>query len=81
MLKIKPTDRIKNDEVFQRAKDERLFLKTLKSIQHVWIWYIIRHNEFVVNILEVSISEKWLWEVLDYKNNSPETKELTIIQQ
>ena len=27
MLKIKWTDRIKNDEVFLRAKEERLFLK------------------------------------------------------
>jgi hypothetical protein len=28
MLKIKWTDRITNDEVFQRAKEERLFLKS-----------------------------------------------------
>jgi len=27
MLKIKWTDRIKNDEVLQRAKEERLLLK------------------------------------------------------
>jgi hypothetical protein len=27
MLKIKWTDRIMNDEVFQRAKEERLLLK------------------------------------------------------
>jgi hypothetical protein len=27
MLKIKWTDRISNDEVFQRAKEERLLLK------------------------------------------------------
>jgi hypothetical protein len=27
MLKIKRTDRIKNDEVYQRAKKERLLLK------------------------------------------------------
>ena len=30
MLKIKWTDRITNNEVFQRAKEERLFLKILK---------------------------------------------------
>jgi hypothetical protein len=30
MLKIKWTDRITNDEVFQRAKEERLLLKILK---------------------------------------------------
>jgi len=32
MLKIKWTDRIMNDEVFQRVKEERLLLKILKKI-------------------------------------------------
>jgi hypothetical protein len=32
MLKIKWTDRITNDEVFQRAKEERLLLKKFKKI-------------------------------------------------
>jgi len=32
VLKIKWTDRITNDEVFQRAKEERLLLKSLKKI-------------------------------------------------
>ena len=31
MLKIKWIDRITNDEVFQRAKEERLLLKILKK--------------------------------------------------
>ena len=31
MLKIKWTERIRNDEVFQRAKEERLLLKNLKT--------------------------------------------------
>jgi hypothetical protein len=31
MLKMKWTDRITNDEVFQRAKEERLSLKILKN--------------------------------------------------
>jgi hypothetical protein len=31
MLKTKWTFRITNDEVFQRAKEERLLLKTLKN--------------------------------------------------
>jgi hypothetical protein len=30
MLKIKWTDKITNDDVFQRAKEERLLLKILK---------------------------------------------------
>jgi hypothetical protein len=31
MLKIKRIDRMTNDEVFQRAKEERLLLKILKK--------------------------------------------------
>jgi len=58
MLKIKWTDRITNDDVFQRAKEERLLLEILKNRLHSWIGYTIRHNEFVVNILEGAISGK-----------------------
>jgi len=58
MLKIKWTDRITNGEVFGRAKEERLLLKILKIRRHSWIGHTIRHNEFVVNILEGAISGK-----------------------
>jgi len=58
MLKIKWTDRITNDEVYQRVKEERLLLKMLSNRCHSWIGHIIRHNEFVVNILEGAISGK-----------------------
>jgi hypothetical protein len=58
MLKIKWRDRITNDEGFQRAKEERLLLKTIKNGGHLWIGHTIRHNEFVVNILEGAISGK-----------------------
>jgi len=52
MLKIKWTDRITNDEVFQRAIEEKLLLKILKTRCQSWIGYIIRHNKFVVINLE-----------------------------
>jgi len=58
MSKIKQTDRIKNDEVFQRAKGERSLLKILENRLHSWIGHTIRHNEFVVNILEGATSRK-----------------------
>ena len=58
MLKIKWTDRVTNDEVFQRAKEERLLLKILQNRCHSWIGHIIGHNEFVVNILEGAIFGK-----------------------
>jgi len=34
MLKIKWTDRITNDEVSQKVKEERLLLKTLNNRRH-----------------------------------------------
>ena len=58
MLKIKWTDRITNDEVCQRAKEETLLSKILKNRGHSWIGNKIKHNEFVVNILEGAISGK-----------------------
>ena len=58
MLKIKCTDRITNDEVFQRVKEERLLLKILQNKCHSYIGHKVRHNEFVVNILEGAISGK-----------------------
>jgi hypothetical protein len=66
MLKIKRTDGITNDEVFQRAKEERLFLRILEKRRHSWIGHTIRHKKFVVNILEVALSGKRLWQSLDY---------------
>jgi hypothetical protein len=53
MLKIKWTYGITNNKVFQRAKEERLLLtiKKKRNRCHSWIGHIIRHNEFVVNIL------------------------------
>ena len=58
MLKIKWTDRIMYDEVFQRTKEERLLLQFLKNGRHSWIGHTVRHNEFVVNILEGAIFGK-----------------------
>ena len=58
MLKIKWTDRITKDEVFQKVKEERLLLKILKNRRHSWKGHTIRHNEFVVNIREGAISGK-----------------------
>ena len=66
MLQIKWTDRITDEEVFQRAKEERLLLKISKYRRQSWIGRTIRHNEFVVNILEGAIfGKKMPWEDLD----------------
>jgi hypothetical protein len=57
-LKIKGTDRITNEKVFQRAIEERLFLKVLKKGRNSWRGHTIGHNEFVVNIPEEAIAGK-----------------------
>ena len=46
------------DEVF--SKDERriIIFKNLKIGRHPWIGHTVRHNEFVVNILEGAIFGK-----------------------
>jgi hypothetical protein len=66
VLKTKWTDRITNDEVFQRGKIERLLLKILKNRRHSRIGHTLWHNEFVVNILEGAISGKEAVEEFDY---------------
>jgi hypothetical protein len=57
-LKIKGTDGIMTDEIFQKAKEERLLLKILKNTRHSSIGHTIRQNDFVVNIIEGAISGK-----------------------
>jgi hypothetical protein len=58
MLKMKWTDRIMNDDVFQRAKEERLLLRILKNKCHSWLGRTVRRNEFVVNVPEGAIYRK-----------------------
>jgi len=63
---------------------ERLLLKTLKNRRHSWIGHTVRHNEFVGNVLEGAISGKKgrgkTWTAI-LKSKSPDTQELTVIQQ
>ena len=47
-----------NNMVFQRVKEERLLLKIFKNRPHSWVGHTVRHNEFVINILEGAISGK-----------------------
>jgi hypothetical protein len=40
------------------VKEEKILLKILENRSRSWIEHIIRHNGFVVNILEGAISGK-----------------------
>ena len=82
LLQTKWTDRIMNDVVFERAKEERLLLKILKNRCHSWIGHTIRHKKFVVNILEGAIfGKKSVGRPQLRTSKSPETQVLTFIQQ
>jgi hypothetical protein len=43
---------------FKGQKKKDYFFKSLKNRHPSWIGHIIRHNEYVVNILEGAISGK-----------------------
>jgi hypothetical protein len=54
---MKWADKIMNDEVFRRKKEESSLLGIeKKGRRRSWIGHKIRHKEFVVNILEGAIS-------------------------
>ena len=44
--------RMRNDEVFQRAKEERLILNILKKYSHSLIGHKTRHNDLNINQLD-----------------------------
>jgi len=57
------------------VKGERLLLKILQNRRHSWIGHTVRHNEFVVNILEGAIfGEKGQWEYLNCNTYSKWTE-------
>jgi len=43
---------------FFEGRKKKLLLKILKNRCHSWTGHTVRHNEFVVNILEGAISRK-----------------------
>jgi hypothetical protein len=47
-----------NNEIFHIAKEEKNNVKNLKNRRHSWRGKIFTQNEFVVNLLERTISEK-----------------------
>jgi hypothetical protein len=49
MFKIKWTDTITNGEVFQRAEQERLLLKILKSRCHSWTYLLNEAESFLIS--------------------------------
>ena len=52
MENISWTDRVRNEEVLQRVKEERNILQTIKRRKAKWIVYILRRNCLIKHIIE-----------------------------
>jgi hypothetical protein len=52
MEKISWTDRVRNEEVLQRVKEERTILHTIKRRKGSWIGHILRRNFLLKHVIE-----------------------------
>jgi hypothetical protein len=55
MEKINWTDRVRNDEVLNRDKEERNILHTVKRRKANWIGHILRRNCLLKHVIEGNI--------------------------
>jgi hypothetical protein len=55
MEKISWTDRVRNEEVLHRVKEERNIVHTIKRRKANWIGYILRRNCLLKHVIEVKI--------------------------
>jgi hypothetical protein len=58
VLKIKWTDKIRNEEVYRRIDEERTLLNNIEKRRTRWIGHTLRHNGFVKTIIEGKIEGK-----------------------
>jgi hypothetical protein len=52
MQKISWTDRVRNEEVLHRAKEERNILNTIKRSKANWIGHTLRRNYLLKHVIE-----------------------------
>jgi hypothetical protein len=57
MEKISWTDRVRNEEVLHRVKEERNIVHTIKGRKASWIGHILRRNCLLKHIIEGEIRE------------------------
>jgi hypothetical protein len=50
--KISWTDRVRNEEVLHRVKEERNILLTMKRRKAIWIGHILRRNCLLKHVIE-----------------------------
>jgi hypothetical protein len=55
MEKVSWTDRVNNEAVLHRVKEERNILHTIRRRKANWIWHILRRNCLLKHIIEENI--------------------------
>jgi hypothetical protein len=58
MEKISWTDRVRNEEVLHRVKEERNIVHTIKRRMAKWIGHILRRNCLLKHVIEGKIQER-----------------------
>jgi hypothetical protein len=58
MIKLKWTDKLKNEEVHKRIDDERTLWDNIEKKRTRWNGHTFRHNGFVMNEIEGKIEGK-----------------------
>jgi hypothetical protein len=58
MEKISWTDRVRNEEVLHRIKEERNIIHTIKRRKANWIGHILRRNCLVKHVIEGELEER-----------------------
>jgi hypothetical protein len=58
MKKISWTDRVRNEEILHRVKEERNFLQTINRRKVKWIGHILRRNCLLKHVTEEKIKER-----------------------
>jgi hypothetical protein len=57
-MKIIWTDRVRNEEVFHRVKEERNIVHTIKRRKADWIGHILRRNCLLKHVIEGTLEER-----------------------
>jgi hypothetical protein len=58
MEKISMTDRVRNEEVLHRVKEERNVLHTIKIRKASWIGHILRRNCLLKHLIEGKLERR-----------------------
>ena len=58
LLKVKWSDKIKNDEVLRRAGEERQLLNNIRKRKRNWVGHVLRGNGILRDVLEGSVEER-----------------------